>query len=114
MTKTAMIDVGGGFRAIFGCGVMDRMLEDGIDVDMCYGVSAGAASGDGCPEYLDSEGMPVGLVSTEAFQPVLEEKRVPFAGGDERAYSDSRPDGRLSRLARCQCQARMSQPACSA
>ena len=36
--KTAMIDVGGGFRAIFGCGVMDRMLEDGIDVDMCYGV----------------------------------------------------------------------------
>ena len=32
MTKTAMIDVGGGFRAIFGCGVMDRMLEDGIDV----------------------------------------------------------------------------------
>ena len=39
--KTAMIDVGGGFRAIFGCGVMDRMLEDGIDVDMCYGVSAG-------------------------------------------------------------------------
>ena len=39
-----MIDVGGGFRAIFGCGVMDRMLEDGIDVDMCYGVSAGAAN----------------------------------------------------------------------
>ncbi len=26
---------------------------------------------------------------------------LPFAGGDERAYSDSRPDGRLSRLARC-------------
>lgn len=44
MAKTAMIDVGGGFRAIFGCGVMDRMLEDGIDVDMCYGVSAGAAN----------------------------------------------------------------------
>ena len=42
--RTAMIDVGGGFRAIFGCGVMDRMLEDGIDVDMCYGVSAGAAN----------------------------------------------------------------------
>ena len=42
--KSAMIDVGGGFRAIFGCGVMDRMLEDGINVDMCYGVSAGAAN----------------------------------------------------------------------
>ena len=42
----------------------------------------GAASGGGCPEYLDSEGMPVGLVPTEAFQPVLEEKRVPFVGGD--------------------------------
>ncbi|PST49063.1 patatin family protein [Bifidobacterium callitrichos] len=39
-----MIDVGGGFRAIFGCGVMDYMLEEGIDVDMCYGISAGAAN----------------------------------------------------------------------
>ena len=36
MATTAMVDVGGGFRAIFGCGVMD--------VDMCYGVSAGAAN----------------------------------------------------------------------
>ena len=38
--RTAMIDVGGGFRAIYGAGVMDRMLEDGIHVDHCYGVSA--------------------------------------------------------------------------
>ena len=37
-----MIDVGGGFRAIYGAGVMDRMLEDGISVDHCYGVSAGS------------------------------------------------------------------------
>ena len=35
--RTAMIDVGGGFRAIYGAGVMDRMLEDGIHVDHCYG-----------------------------------------------------------------------------
>ncbi len=42
--KTAMIDVGGGFRAIFGAGVMDRMLEDGVHVDHCYGVSAGSAN----------------------------------------------------------------------
>ena len=34
--RTAMIDVGGGFRAIYGAGVMDRMLEDGISVDHCY------------------------------------------------------------------------------
>ena len=26
--RTAMIDVGGGFRAIYGAGVMDRMLEE--------------------------------------------------------------------------------------
>ena len=39
-----MIDVGGGFRAIYGAGVMDRMLEDGIHVDHCYGVSAGSAN----------------------------------------------------------------------
>ncbi|OZG60492.1 patatin family protein [Bifidobacterium lemurum] len=41
---TALIDVGGGFRAIFGCGVMDRLMEAGIDFDHCYGVSAGAAN----------------------------------------------------------------------
>ena len=42
--RTALIDVGGGFRAIFGCGIMDYMLEEGIAVDHCYGVSAGAAN----------------------------------------------------------------------
>lgn len=42
--RTALIDVGGGFRAIFGCGVMDRLLEDGIEFDHCYGVSAGSAN----------------------------------------------------------------------
>ena len=41
---TALIDVGGGFRAIYGCGVMDRLLDDGIGFDHCYGVSAGAAN----------------------------------------------------------------------
>lgn len=42
--RTAMIDVGGGFRAIFGAGVMDRMMEDGVTIDHCYGVSAGSAN----------------------------------------------------------------------
>ena len=42
--RTALIDVGGGFRAIFGCGVMDALLDHGIDFDHCYGVSAGAAN----------------------------------------------------------------------
>ncbi len=42
--RSAMIDVGGGFRAIFGAGVMDRMMEDGVTVDHCFGVSAGSAN----------------------------------------------------------------------
>lgn len=33
--KTAIIDVGGGYRAIFGAGVLDRCLEDGITFDSC-------------------------------------------------------------------------------
>ena len=45
-----MIDVGGGFRAIYGAGVMDRMLEDGISVDHCYGVSAGNRGKKDTPE----------------------------------------------------------------
>ena len=40
---TAIIDVGGGFRAIFGAGVLDRCLEEGVAFDHCYGVSAGSA-----------------------------------------------------------------------
>ena len=42
--RTALIDVGGGFRAIYGAGVMDRCLEDGVRFDHCYGVSAGSAN----------------------------------------------------------------------
>lgn len=42
--KTAIIDVGGGFRDIFGAGVLDRCLEDGVDFDHCYGISAGSAN----------------------------------------------------------------------
>lgn len=42
--RTAIIDVGGGFRDVFGAGVLDRCLEDGIEFDHCYGVSAGSAN----------------------------------------------------------------------
>lgn len=42
--RTALIDVGGGFRAIFGASVMDRCQEEGITFDHCYGVSAGSAN----------------------------------------------------------------------
>lgn len=42
----------------------------------------GAASGGGRAEYLSSDGMPVGLVEAEIFQPVLEERCVRFASGD--------------------------------
>ncbi|KAB7790004.1 patatin-like phospholipase family protein [Bifidobacterium leontopitheci] len=42
--RTAIIDVGGGFRAIFGAGVLDRCSADGITFDHGYGVSAGAAN----------------------------------------------------------------------
>ena len=39
-----VIDVGGGFRAIFGTGVFDRCMELGIEFDRCYGISAGSAN----------------------------------------------------------------------
>lgn len=42
--KTAIIDVGGGYRAIFGAGVLDRCLADDITFDACYGISAGSAN----------------------------------------------------------------------
>lgn len=39
-----IIDVGGGMRGIYGAGVFDRLLEDGIVFDYCCGVSAGSAN----------------------------------------------------------------------
>lgn len=42
--RTAIIDVGGGFRAIYGAGVTDRLLEDHVTVDLAIGISAGSAN----------------------------------------------------------------------
>ncbi|MBR2730465.1 MAG: patatin family protein [Clostridia bacterium] len=39
-----VIDVGGGLRDIYGAGVFDRCLDDGILFDCCIGVSAGSAN----------------------------------------------------------------------
>ena len=42
--KTGIIDVGGGFRGIYACGVLDRCLENNIRFDLGIGVSAGSAN----------------------------------------------------------------------
>ena len=44
----AIIDVGGGTRGIYGAGVFDRCIDDGIVFDAAVGVSAGAAN---CASY---------------------------------------------------------------
>ena len=41
---TGIIDVGGGLRGIYGAGVFDRCLADGLQFDVCIGVSAGSAN----------------------------------------------------------------------
>ena len=57
-----IIDVGGGLRDIYGAGVFDRVLDDGVSIDYCLGVSAGGANaasfvakqrGRNLPFYLD-------------------------------------------------------------
>ena len=39
-----MVDVGGGLRGIYACGVLDRCLEEGVTFDLGIGVSAGSAN----------------------------------------------------------------------
>ncbi len=39
-----VIDVGGGMRGIYGAGVFDYCMDQGISFDACFGVSAGAAN----------------------------------------------------------------------
>lgn len=41
---TGYIDVGGGMRAVYGAGVLDRCLDDGIEFSYYLGVSAGSAN----------------------------------------------------------------------
>ncbi len=41
---TGIIDVGGGMRDVYGCGVLDRCIDEKITFDYCLGVSAGAAN----------------------------------------------------------------------
>ncbi len=42
--KIGVVDAGGGFRGIYGSGVLDFCLEQGIHFDYCIGVSAGSAN----------------------------------------------------------------------
>lgn len=42
--KTGIIDVGGGFRDIYGAGVLDYCLDHGIAFNCAIGVSAGSAN----------------------------------------------------------------------
>ena len=60
--KFGIIDVGGGLRGIYGAGVLDRCMEEGVQFDCCIGVSAGSANmssyvagqhGRNKPFYLD-------------------------------------------------------------
>ena len=43
--KTAIVLEGGSFRGQFTAGVLDVLLENGIAVDACFGVSAGTLNG---------------------------------------------------------------------
>lgn len=42
--KTCLIDIGGGLRGIYATGVLDRLMDEGVQVDLCIGVSAGSAN----------------------------------------------------------------------
>ena len=42
--KIGIIDVGGGFRDIYGAGVLDVCMAQGIQFDYCIGISAGSAN----------------------------------------------------------------------
>ena len=42
--KIGIVDVGGGFRGIYACGVLDYCLDNNIKFDLGIGVSAGSAN----------------------------------------------------------------------
>ena len=42
--KIGVLDAGGGFRGVYGCGVLDTCLDRGIHFNYAIGVSAGSAN----------------------------------------------------------------------
>ena len=42
--KTGVVDVGGGLRGIYAAGIFDYCMDEGIQFDICIGVSAGSAN----------------------------------------------------------------------
>lgn len=42
--KTGIIDVGGGFRGVYACGVLDYCMDQKIPFDLGIGISAGSAN----------------------------------------------------------------------
>ncbi len=42
--KIGIIDVGGGFRGIYGAGVFDYLLDQKIEIPYCIGISAGSGN----------------------------------------------------------------------
>ena len=62
-----VVDVGGGQRGIYGAGVFDFCMEQGIDFDYCVGVSAGAAN---LSSYLAGQiGRNFAFYTTYSFRP---------------------------------------------
>lgn len=47
MAKTGLVLEGGAFRGVFTSGVLDVLMENGIEYDYVIGVSAGAGNGMG-------------------------------------------------------------------
>lgn len=44
MSKTCVIDAGGGFRGIYAAATLDRCLDEGVTFDLGIGISAGSAN----------------------------------------------------------------------
>ncbi len=52
MDSTSLILEGGGMRGIYSAGVLDLLLDKGIDIKYCIGVSAGACN---CVSYISKQ-----------------------------------------------------------
>lgn len=44
LKMVGFVDVGGGMRGVYTCGIYDRLMDEGIKPEYCIGVSAGSAN----------------------------------------------------------------------
>ena len=94
--KTGLVLEGGAMRGVFSAGIMDVMMENGVDFDGVIGISAGAAFG--CNFKSRQIGDGVAAVFRQQFQSTLTGTEHPLPRSFKTVFAPGIPRTRFGRI----------------